>query len=350
MPLGIDATLLYEQGSWTHKLTVSELAAAHAVQHAREPAACRRRRSATPGSRRCRRRRTRRTSTTSTTSPRVTAATTTSRTTTRTSWRMPGEPAIRGTTRLAGVVGWPVEHSRSPQMHNAAYAALGMDWAYVPLAVPPERLAEASAGPAGARVRRASTSPSLTSRRSPGCATSCPDAARDAGSVNTVLVRDDGPLRGETTDGDGMLDAIGDAAARARCGARRRRLGAVGGRGAARRRAPTSPCPRGAGGGGGRAGRARLVPWPLREPAGLIVNATPVAQSGDAAELPLEPAALDGTAVVCDLVYRADGARDGAARRGANGAARGRWTGWRCWSARAPARSACSPAPSRRST
>ena len=37
MPLGIDATLLYEQGSWTHKLTVSELARRHAVQHAREP-------------------------------------------------------------------------------------------------------------------------------------------------------------------------------------------------------------------------------------------------------------------------------------------------------------------------
>ena len=59
---------------------------------------------------------------------------------------MPGEPVIRGTTRLAGVVGWPVEHSRSPQMHNAAYAALGMDWAYVPLAVPPGRLADAVRG------------------------------------------------------------------------------------------------------------------------------------------------------------------------------------------------------------
>ena len=59
-----------------------------------------------------------------------------------------------------------------------------------------------------------------------------------------------------------------------------------------------------------------LVAWPLREPAGLIVNATPVAQSGDAADLPLDPAALDGTEVVCDLVYRADGARTGTARRG----------------------------------
>ena len=49
---------------------------------------------------------------------------------------------LRGTTRLAGVIGWPVEHSRSPQMHNAAFEALGMDWAYVALPVRPERLDE----------------------------------------------------------------------------------------------------------------------------------------------------------------------------------------------------------------
>jgi len=64
-----------------------------------------------------------------------------------------------------------------------------------------------------------------------------------------------------------------------------------------------------------------VAEWPLREPAGLIVNATPVAQQGDAGELPLDPAALDGTEVVCDLVYRADGVRTGllaeAERRGA---------------------------------
>jgi len=40
---------------------------------------------------------------------------------------MAGERRIGGGTRLAGVIGWPVEHSRSPQMHNAAYATLGID-------------------------------------------------------------------------------------------------------------------------------------------------------------------------------------------------------------------------------
>ena len=53
---------------------------------------------------------------------------------------------INGQTRLVGVMGWPVEHSLSPQMHNAAFAALGMNCAYVPLAVHPDRLREAVSG------------------------------------------------------------------------------------------------------------------------------------------------------------------------------------------------------------
>ena len=53
---------------------------------------------------------------------------------------------ISGSTRLVGIIGWPVSHSRSPQMHNAAYAALGLDWAYVPLPVAPDRVGDAVRG------------------------------------------------------------------------------------------------------------------------------------------------------------------------------------------------------------
>ena len=42
---------------------------------------------------------------------------------------------IAGTTRLAAVLGWPIAHSRSPPMLNAAFAAAGIDAAIVPLAV-----------------------------------------------------------------------------------------------------------------------------------------------------------------------------------------------------------------------
>jgi shikimate dehydrogenase len=64
---------------------------------------------------------------------------------------------ISGVTRLVGILGWPVGQSLSPAMQNAAFAAVGLDWVYVPLPTPPERLAEAirglgAAGFAGANV------------------------------------------------------------------------------------------------------------------------------------------------------------------------------------------------------
>jgi shikimate dehydrogenase len=53
---------------------------------------------------------------------------------------------VRGSTRLVGLLGWPIEHSLSPRMQNAAFAAAGLDWLYVPLPTPPEGLEAALAG------------------------------------------------------------------------------------------------------------------------------------------------------------------------------------------------------------
>jgi len=47
---------------------------------------------------------------------------------------------IDGKTQLVGLIGWPVAHSLSPLMHNAAFDAVGLNWRYVPLPVPPDRL------------------------------------------------------------------------------------------------------------------------------------------------------------------------------------------------------------------
>ena len=54
--------------------------------------------------------------------------------------------AITGQTTLVGVMGWPVKHSLSPAMHNAAFAELGLDWSYVPLPVYPDHVGEAVRG------------------------------------------------------------------------------------------------------------------------------------------------------------------------------------------------------------
>ncbi|MGZ4430852.1 MAG: shikimate dehydrogenase [Gaiellales bacterium] len=233
---------------------------------------------------------------------------------------MAADPAIRGTTRLAGVIGWPVEHSRSPQMHNAAYAALGLDWAYVPLAVPERRLAAAVRGLAALGFAGAN----VTIPHKQAAAALCDrlsDEARTAGSVNTLLVGTEGNLRGETTDGRGLLAALGDAptgdavvigaggAARAAAAA----LAAAG-----RRVVLIARRPQAAEAVADELG-VEAGTWPA-EPA-VIVNATPVGQRGSPSVLPLDGERVGPGQVVCDLAYRGDGRTTGlialAARRGA---------------------------------
>ena len=100
---------------------------------------------------------------------------------------------ISGATRLVGILGWPVEHSLSPRMQNAAFAALGLDWAYVPLPAPPERLADALEG----LVALGFVGANVTSPHKHAVARLC--APGTPLSVNTLLVRDGG-IEGTSTD------------------------------------------------------------------------------------------------------------------------------------------------------
>ncbi len=99
---------------------------------------------------------------------------------------------IDGSTRLVGIVGWPVEHSLSPRMQNAAFESLGLDWAYVPLPTPPERLAEALSGLAALGFAGAN----VTAPHKLAVAELCETEAR---SVNTLVVRG-GRVEGLSTD------------------------------------------------------------------------------------------------------------------------------------------------------
>ncbi len=99
---------------------------------------------------------------------------------------------ISGTTKLVGILGWPVEHSLSPRMQNAAFEALGLDWAYVPLPTPPERLEEAVRGLAALGFVGAN----VTSPHKHAVAALC---NTEAPSVNTLVIRD-GAVEGWTTD------------------------------------------------------------------------------------------------------------------------------------------------------
>jgi shikimate dehydrogenase len=110
---------------------------------------------------------------------------------------------IAGTTKLLGVMGSPIEHSLSPAMHNAALADVGLDYAYVPLLVQPERLEEAMAG--------------LTALGWAGCSVTIPHkqaimayleditpGARAIGAVNTIWPTATG-WQGTNTDIVGFL-------------------------------------------------------------------------------------------------------------------------------------------------
>jgi shikimate dehydrogenase len=112
------------------------------------------------------------------------------------------EGRIGGATRVAGVIGWPVEHSLSPAIHNAAFTATDLDWVYVPLPVRPEWLEAALIGIvplgfAGANV----TMPHKTET-----ADLIDDLSEDAEllrAVNTIRVVDD-RLEGHNTDVGGF--------------------------------------------------------------------------------------------------------------------------------------------------
>jgi shikimate dehydrogenase len=99
---------------------------------------------------------------------------------------------ISGATKLVGIIGWPLEHSLSPRMHNAAFAALVLDWAYVPLPTLPERVDEAIRGLAALGFVGAN----VTTPHKHAAAALCDT---DAPSVNTLIVRGD-RVEGVSTD------------------------------------------------------------------------------------------------------------------------------------------------------
>jgi len=106
---------------------------------------------------------------------------------------------ITASTRLVALLGHPVEHSLSPRMHNAAFAALALDWAYVALDVPPERLEEAVRGLAAAGFAGANVT-------APHKLAAAVLADADAPSVNTLFFRD-GRIEGTSTDA-AILDGL----------------------------------------------------------------------------------------------------------------------------------------------
>ena len=226
---------------------------------------------------------------------------------------------ITGKTRLAGIMGWPVAHSRSPALHNFWIEEHGIDGAYVPLPVRPEQLAEALRalpllGFRGCNltIPHKQMALSIVDRVEP--------LAHRIGAMNTVIVMPDGTLEGRNTDVFGFRENLrerapdwtpsaGPAVVLGAGGAARAVVAAliearieeirIANRTPARAEqladdlaAPTT--------------RTTVRAWDERDAAlrdaGILINTTSLGMAGEPA-LKLELSQLPPTAVVVDIVY-----------------------------------------------
>ncbi len=219
--------------------------------------------------------------------------------------------------RVAGLVGWPVAHSRSPMLHGYWLEKYRIPGAYVPMPVRPGQLAAALRG--------------LSALGFAGCNVTVPhkeEAARlvdrldpvgaRMGAINLIVVEEDGSLSGANKDGFGFVAGLRDAAPDWRGGAGPALvLGAGGGarsvvvslldegvpevRVANRTRARARDLAAFVGD-----ARVRVVDWADRRAAlagaALVVNTTTQGMVGEAA-LDLDLSALARAAVVIDIVY-----------------------------------------------
>jgi len=226
---------------------------------------------------------------------------------------------LSGGARLAGVIGWPVAHSRSPRLHGYWLERYKIDGAYVPLAVQPSQVAQAlrMLGVMGFR----GVNVTVPHKEAALAAVDVIDpVARRIGAINTITMEADGSLRGSNTDGAGFLahlraSAPGWTAADAAVvvgagGAARAVVAALADAGvpeirvANRSRERAEELARSLD--GSTDGSIKVMPWIARngalDGASLVVNTTTLGMTGQP-PLDLDLDALPEGACVFDCVY-----------------------------------------------
>jgi shikimate dehydrogenase len=217
---------------------------------------------------------------------------------------------LTGSARLAGVIGWPIAHSRSPKLHGFWLTRYGIDGAYLPLPVAPENFAEvvralAKAGFAGVNI----TIPHKQAAFALCDRVAAP--ALRAGAVNTLIFKDG--IEGTNTDGYGFIEnlrahgvdpAAGPALILGAGGAARAIAAALQDEGVAVRicnRTPETAAALAA-----HLPPAVTLPWEHRAAAlgefALLVNATSLGMNGHA-PLHMDLAVAAATLTVADIVY-----------------------------------------------
>ncbi len=218
---------------------------------------------------------------------------------------------LSGATRVAGVIGDPVTHSLSPVLHNAAFAALGLDWVSVPFRVP---AGEGSRALEAMRTLQIAGLSVTTPHKDTAARTAdeVSDAVAALGAANCLVPSANGGIRAENTDGEGFLAGLledADATVAEKTvvvlgagGAARAITRACAQAGAAavlvvnRTLERAEVCARLAGSVGAVADPADIAA------ADIVVNATTVGMGTDTA-VPCSPALLRRGQIAVDIVY-----------------------------------------------
>ena len=223
---------------------------------------------------------------------------------------------ISAKARLAGVMGWPVDHSLSPRLHGYWLEANGIDGTYLPLAIAPEHFAEALRVLALLGFRGVNVT--VPHKEAALDAVDVADPlARRIGAVNTITVRDDGSLEGSNTDAYGFIEQLkatvpdwqasgGPAVIIGAGGAARAICVALLDAGVAEIRIVNRTLGRAEALATAVGEPVRVLPWTGRAnavgDAALVVNTTTLGMTGQPA-LDLEAKSINDDAVVCDIVY-----------------------------------------------
>ncbi|MBL0275422.1 MAG: shikimate dehydrogenase (NADP+) [Anaeromyxobacter sp.] len=193
---------------------------------------------------------------------------------------------IGGRTALYGLVGWPVGHSLSPLMQNAAFAALALDAVYVALPLPPERLGEGLGGAHALGFRGLN----VTIPHKEGAAAACvrlDEVAAAVGAANVLRHAPDG-WEGHNTDATALLELLREAGV-----ASGARVLLVGAGGAARAGAWAALR---------LAGGVRVVARRAEQAARLCQALAPSASPGGAGAVPVAWEALAAEAAAADVI------------------------------------------------
>jgi shikimate dehydrogenase len=222
---------------------------------------------------------------------------------------------LSGTAKLAGLMGWPVAHSRSPRLHGHWLERYGIDGAYLPLPVRTERFAVALKSLADLGFRGVN----VTIPHKQAALAACDDVeatARRIGAVNTIVM-DDGRLVGSNTDGTGFMENLrqaypnwdptaGPAVVLGAGGAARAVVAALIEAGAPELRLVNRTQARSEALAAEWGGRITACPWAERgsrlSEAAVLVNTTSLGLEGQA-PLDIDLGALPNDALVTDIVY-----------------------------------------------